>query len=345
MTITLITDEAHTVEGRIDTSGDGPRVVVPVVDLPTATGWVLKPEGFCRGDVCIPVRDRTDLVEGTGDERVVDLGRLAAATGQPLVIDPDEAVVALGPSLAERSGLHAGDRAPDFSLAGVDRPPVTLDEFQGRKKLVITWSSWCGCRYELPAWQQHYEALRDFNFEIIAVAIDDNIDAARPFVEEAAPTYACAVDTEQQLVERYGILNVPSAIWIDEDDRVVRTPDLAYGDRTWFDAHGVEPEPHLDALRAWVTEDRLPEGDIAREERPPPSEDDVLARLHFRIGSHLHRAGRDDAAERHFSTACELAPYDWTIRRASLPLRGRDPFGPDFLTFWQEWKEAGEPLY
>lgn len=340
-TITVLAEDAQETSALLE---DG-RVLVLTDDVARLTGWTLKPEGLCRDDACVPVRERDQLLAHDGDAERLDLVQLAALLGQPIVVDGDEGVVALGPRTAEQHGLRAGDAAPDFSLPGVDGEPVTLADTRGKKRLLLTWSSWCGCRHELPAWQEHYEELREHGFELISIAVDDNVEAARPYVDAAEPGFRTAIDPEHQLVQAYGIVNVPSAVWIDEEDRVVRTPDLAYGDRTWVDFTGVEPEPHLDALRAWVKDGQLPDGDQVREERRAPTGDEVLAHLHYRIAAHLHRVGRDEAAERHFATACELAPFDWTIRRGSLPLRGSDPFGADFFAFWDEWKQAGSPLY
>ena len=39
-----------------------------------------------------------------------------------------------------------------------------------------------------------------------------------------------------------------------------------------------------------------------------------------------------DESEKHFDYAIELAPLDFTIARASMPLRGGDPFGEEFLS-------------
>ena len=73
-----------------------------------------------------------------------------------------------------------------------------------------------------------------------------------------------------------------------------------------------------------------------------PTREQQEARAEFTLAWHLHRAGRHDAAERHFRRAGELAPRDWTIRRGSLPIRGMDPMASEeFLALWQE----GAPRY
>jgi hypothetical protein len=76
-----------------------------------------------------------------------------------------------------------------------------------------------------------------------------------------------------------------------------------------------------------------------------PTADEQLARAEFTLAWHLHRAGRSEAAERHFLRAGELAPHDFTIRRGSMPIRGLDPMGPDFIDLYQDWVREGRPYY
>jgi peroxiredoxin len=322
---------------QLATVVDGERLLVDPADIEDATGWVLKPEGLCRGDVCVPVREPQALVV---DGRI-DLLGLASAVRVPLVVDVDERVVAIGhPDAAGAESLHT---APDFELPDLDGNPVRLSSLgAGKKKILVTWASWCGCRHDLPAWEELRRELEPEGLEIVSVALDDNADAARTYVEMAdpAPQFRVLVDRELLLGDLYGIVNVPSVVWIDERGNVVRRPVIAPGDDQWRDFTHIDASVHHDQLRAWVSDGTV---DFEACEADAPSESELTARVERRVGAHLAREGRQDAAERHFRRAMELAPMDWTIRRGTLPLRGDDPFGQTFFDFYQEWDEAGRP--
>ena len=153
-----------------------------------------------------------------------------------------------------------------------------------------------------------------------------------------------AVDPDHRVAEAYGIVNVPSSVWVDEAGRIVRPAAPAPADDRFRDFSGVDSSLHHDALRRWVRDGVLPmDADAVRERQLQPTADEQAARNERRLGAHLHRLGRLEAAERHFERAAQLAPMDWTIRRGTMPLRGGDPFGTEFFAFWQEWQDAGRP--
>jgi hypothetical protein len=180
---------------------------------------------------------------------------------------------------------------------------------------------------------------------VVAVALDE-ADAAREWIEAAAPSYPCVIDRDHVVAERYGFINVPTAIWIDEDNLIVRPPDSTPVNDLFKDFTGIDSEVHHNQLRAWVNDGTLPLAldEVARHQHVPTA-DDQLARLHRRIGAWLHRNGRDLEAVRHFERASALAPWDWTVQRGSMPLTGRDPFGQEFFDFVKSWNEAGAPGY
>jgi len=305
-------------------------------------GWKLEPQGLCKNGQCLPTAAHAGLVSGDG----IDLARFAALQDRACAIDLEERVVALGPCSADRTALLRSLEAPDFTLDDLSGRTHALSAYRGRKVMLLAYASWCGCRHDLPAWQELHAELEPHGFTLISVALDRSADDARQWVEAALATHPTLIDPEHILASLYRMTNVPTAVWIDENGRIVRPPDVAFPNDQLREIHGVESGPFLAALRAWVKEDRLPHGvEETRERQIVPSPEEELARVEFALAWQLHKSGRGDAAERHFVRAEELAPMDFTIRRASLPIRGKDPMGADFVPLYSEWLAAGRPYY
>ncbi|HEX4821928.1 MAG TPA: hypothetical protein VFV00_17120 [Acidimicrobiales bacterium] len=132
--VTVITDDVASVEGEVV----GTMVRIAPNILPAAIGWELKPEGLCRDDVCVPVRNRDRLF--AGDD--LDLSAVAEALGRRIVIDTDERVAALALPSEERRRALTDHVAPPFTLPDLDGTLHSLEEWRGRKKLLIAFSSW-----------------------------------------------------------------------------------------------------------------------------------------------------------------------------------------------------------
>jgi peroxiredoxin len=334
MTITLLDVDggAHSVQGT--------TAIVDADQLASATGWDIKPEGLCRGDVCVSVTGRAvDAGNGT-----VDLVEWAAVLGLVLAADSEFSVAALAPGSTTVPPIRVGGDAPDVELPDVDGNPHSLSELAGRKRVLVTWASWCGCRHELGAWRELQDELGPAGLSVFSVALDNSADDARPWVEAGQPSYPVVVDSAHVTAERFGITNVPSTVWIDEDGRVVKPPTISPGDDQFRDFTRINAAAHHDALRRWVNEGVLP--DSSAVEVPIRTADEQLAQAERRLGAWLHGQGHTEAAAAHLGRAAELAPWDWTVRRASIALRGEDPFlGEEFIAFWQEWDDAGRPGY
>ena len=185
---------------------------------------------------------------------------------------------------------------------------------------------------------------------VITVAVDHSPDDAREWIEAASPTHPSVIDTDHVVVDRYGMVNVPTIVWIDESGTLVSPCDVQFATDTFLEFHGRPSGPYLDAIRSWVRDGRLPydSDDAIRAAQMLPTEDEQLARTHFVLASFLHAraaSGETEAAAKHFDRAVELAPYDFTVRRAAMPIRGVDPMGEAFFAFYQEWQDAGSPGY
>jgi hypothetical protein len=133
--VTVIDETVRSVPGAVTADG---RVTVAPDDLGDAIGWQLKPEGLCRDDVCVPVRDRDALSIGDG----IDLAAVATALGRQVVVDEESAIVAIAlDAEARRRALTALD-APSFTLDDLAGTPHRLEEWRGRKELLVAFASW-----------------------------------------------------------------------------------------------------------------------------------------------------------------------------------------------------------
>ncbi|WP_354670913.1 TlpA disulfide reductase family protein [Actinomadura sp. DC4] len=294
-------------------------------------GWVRKPHGWCRDDACVPAA----AARAAEDDRGVDVVAFAELTGKVAAVDRDERVIAL----ADAAPMPPGGRAPDFTLDG-----RSLSEFRGRKVALVFWASWCGCRYDLPAWEERHRALEPSGLTVVSVACDRDPAQARPWQSDL--THPALVDADGIVAERYNVINVPTVVWIDEEGRIARPQDTQTATDLFRSMNGIDSEASLAALRRWVAEgDRgLTDAQIEENLRVPTREEQ-RARAHARLAVWLAREGRADAAARHLARAAELAPHDVAIRRGLMPLVGTDPFGDAYFALREELRARGIPVY
>jgi len=181
---------------------------------------------------------------------------------------------------------------------------------------------------------------------VIAVALDKDPEDARPWIEAAHPTHPSLIDTEFRLADLYHMVNVPTILWIDEQGRIIRPNDVAFGDDRFRRVTGLDSVRHLAMLRAWVRGDSpgLTAPQVRAWQRLPTTTEQ-RARAEFGLAKWLFDQGRTEAAGRHFVLAGELAPHDFTIRRGSMRMQGLDPMGPEFRQMSKDWAAAGHRYY
>lgn len=132
---TLLAD-GHTTETTAVVDGDSVRIGADAVSR--ALGWELKPQGLCKDERCVPVRDREQLVRSDG----LDLRVLADVLGCPLAVDVEERVACLGASSDERGARLATLEAPDFTLPDLNGKLHSLSDQRGKKVLLVAYASW-----------------------------------------------------------------------------------------------------------------------------------------------------------------------------------------------------------
>ena len=194
---------------------------------------------------------------------------------------------------------------------------------------------------------------------VVAVAEESRgADHARPWIDQAKSDYWQLIDTEHRLEDLYNLVNVPQAIWIDEQGIIVRPPETAgstdHFRRMDLKTRTMSPEDqqerlaarqaYLDAVWAWVTTGKhaLP-ANAARASMPKVTPAMAEARARFRLGVWLRANGRADEGDKQMGEASRLYPDSWSLWRqaADLDEVGKAS-GPDF---WARVKALGDKPY
>jgi hypothetical protein len=93
-----------------------------------ATGWSIKPEGACKGDVCVPL----------GGGRF-DLADTCAKLGMAVVHDSQLGVWAIGPETLGGRALTSAE-APDLVLPDLEGREFSLGSLRGKKVALVAWA-------------------------------------------------------------------------------------------------------------------------------------------------------------------------------------------------------------
>lgn len=212
-------------------------------------------------------------------------------------------------------------------------------------------------------WQEVREELHPSGLEIVTVALETRgMDKARRWIEAAHPRHPSVVDQAHLVDELFGVVNVPSGIWIDESGTIVRPPETAYPAVPGFlremaptaatDDYQrsviaesrkirIQPRRYMNGLRDWVANGKAspyalsPEEVMARSRSRPIGA--ARAAANFELAQHLHRAGFAADAIPYFRAAHRLQPENWTYKRQAWSMVDRnqgpsDVYDGDWLT-------------
>jgi hypothetical protein len=121
-------------------TADGDRLWIPLDELERATGWTAKPQGVCRGEVCVPVP--ADRTAAWLDGARLDFASFAGHLGHAVARDEQHGVWSFGPAVGRDAGASSPVAAPDFRLPDLEGTPHALSDYRGKKVLLYCWSSW-----------------------------------------------------------------------------------------------------------------------------------------------------------------------------------------------------------
>ncbi len=127
-------------------------------------------------------------------------------------------------------GLRIGDLAPELAVEGpdgrielkdLDGAPIRLADLRGKGVWINFWASWCPpCQYETPIIRAMDERYRDRGLEIIAVQVQQTVDAGRDYADRYDLEYTIGADVTGSIFHAYRVFALPTQFFIDPEGRV-----------------------------------------------------------------------------------------------------------------------------
>ena len=171
---------------------------------------------------------------------------------------------------------------------------------------------------------------------------------AGPWITAAKPEFTALVDERQIVTQKYHMVNVPTAVWIDERGRIVRPNEVAFIDDRFKSFTNMESAQYIDAIRDWAARGAksiyVLSDDELKARLKPVNDDRLKADAEFALGEFLFKQGKGADAIPHFKEAQRLDPDNWNYKRQAWALSDADrDYGTNFRKEVQ--KLNGKPYY
>ena len=133
--------------------------------------------------------------------------------------------MALSGGAAEGGELKVGDKAPAFSLEGSDGKTYSLDQFKGKKAVVLNWFPKAftgGCTAECKSFRELSKTMEGKDVAYFTASVDTPEENAK-FAKSLDLDYPILSDPDKSVAEAYGVVHgsrkVPErwTFYIDKD--------------------------------------------------------------------------------------------------------------------------------
>lgn len=124
-------------------------------------------------------------------------------------------------AMSPEDKAEVGEQAPPLILKTFQGKEVSLEGLRGKPVVLNFWASWCGpCRFEAPGLEKMHRQYGG-KVEFIGVAVSDNTESARKFVDKYGWTFNVGADESGQIGRAYRIFAVPKTYIVGRDGRFV----------------------------------------------------------------------------------------------------------------------------
>jgi len=114
------------------------------------------------------------------------------------------------------------------NLNGAD---VNISDFRGKILFLNFWATWCPtCVAEMPAMEKLHQALKNKDFALVTVSIQESAAEVKRFLKQNQLTFTALLDPTGKTVPGFGLRAIPTTLILDKTGRIV---GRVMGPRPW----------------------------------------------------------------------------------------------------------------
>ena len=143
-----------------------------------------------------------------------------------IILFSQDSLLSLSQKEAVEKALANINKAPDFTLQGINDSTYTLSELNGNVVLINFWATWCGpCRMEIPEFNELYDTYHKKGFELLGISISDSKKQLKNYTNSYKVKYPLLYGSTKQLSkitrDYGGVYAVPSSFLVGKNGDII----------------------------------------------------------------------------------------------------------------------------
>jgi len=129
------------------------------------------------------------------------------------------------------------------ALHDLDGNSLRLSDLKGKIVFLNFWATWCpACRSERPAMEKLHQRLKEKDFVMVAVSMQEASERVKGYFESHNLTFTGLLDQEGEVSNQFGIISIPTTYILNREGAVI---GKAVGAREWDSRDSVAVFKHL----------------------------------------------------------------------------------------------------
>ena len=134
-------------------------------------------------------------------------------------------------------------RPVEIQLKDLYGNTVRMSDYRGKVVFINFWATWCAaCVVEMPSMEKLHLRLKDKNFVMIAINVQESDTQVKAFFEKMKLSFSVLLDSSGEVASGFAVNALPTTFVLDKSGRIIGT---AIGPREWDGRASIALFEHL----------------------------------------------------------------------------------------------------